>query len=45
MYNTFYINDVFSHVNNVKVKMFADDCVLYHSDVCWPRIYNPTQRK
>ena len=31
----FYINDVFTHIdNNVRMLMFADDCVLYKSDIC-----------
>ena len=25
--------------------MFAGDCVLYYSDVNWPRIYNPLQER
>ena len=31
----FYINDVFMHIDNdIRVMMFADDCVLYKSEMC-----------
>ena len=29
----YYINDLFSKIENVSVKMFAEDCVLYYSNV------------
>ena len=30
----FYINDVFAHIDNdINIMMFADDCVLYKSDI------------
>ena len=41
----FYINDVFMHINeNVKMLMFADDCVLYKSDICCDHILECLQR-
>ena len=35
----FYINDVFDCIDrNINMMMFADDCVLYKSDLCCDRI-------
>ena len=35
----FYINDVFTRIDNdIKMMMFADDCVLYKSDICADRV-------
>ena len=31
----FYINAIFVEINDVKIKMFADDCVLYKSGKRW----------
>ena len=39
----FYINDLFDAIKNVKVKMFADDCVLYAQGPTWQSIYTPLQ--
>ena len=39
----FYINDIFAKITNVKVKMFADDCVLYKSGMTWHDVYQPLQ--
>ena len=35
----FYINGVFDMIDNVEVKMFADDCVLYKSGDSWNDIH------
>ena len=35
----FYINAVFDAIHDVKIKMFADDCVLYRSGVRWEDVY------
>ena len=41
----FYINDVFSRIdNNLRMMMFADDCVLYKSDICCDRILECLQK-
>ena len=32
----FYINDIIYAVNHVKMRMFADDCILYYSGNNWP---------
>ena len=34
----FYINDITSVINNVKINMYADDCVLYSSGNDWNRM-------
>ena len=39
----FYINGVFEQITDVKIKMFADDCVLYKSGVNWENVYTPLQ--
>ena len=39
----YYINEVFNRIENVRVKMFADDCVLYYSDVNWPNVHHRLQ--
>ena len=39
----FYINDMFKYLNNVKVLMFADDCVLYKSGKDWNVVKNCLQ--
>ena len=39
----YYINDVFNRILNVNIKMFADDCVLYYSDVNWHIIHQRLQ--
>ena len=39
----FYINAIFDEITNVKIKMFADDCVLYKSGVYWNDIRNSLQ--
>ena len=39
----FYINAIFDEINNVKIKMFPDDCVLYKSGVYWNDIRNSLQ--
>ena len=35
----FYINAIFSKIPDVKIKMFADDCVLYKSGVLWNDVH------
>ena len=41
----FYINDVFAHINNsIRVMMFADDCVLYKSELCGTAIMRNLQK-
>ena len=40
----FYINDIFTIIPDVKIKMFADDCVLYKSGIVWNDIHEPLQR-
>ena len=40
----FYINAVFAKITDVKVKMFADDCVLYKSGPLWNDIHTPLQK-
>ena len=41
----FYINDIFAHIDdNTQMIMFADDCVLYKSDVCCDRIMITLQK-
>ena len=40
----FYINDLFRHVKDVDILMFADDCVLYKSGKNWGLIFNELQR-
>ena len=40
-----YINDVFMHIDNdVKMMMFADDCFLYKSNICYDRILECLQK-
>ena len=39
----FYINEIFRFVENVKIMMFADDCVLYKSSISWDDIHQPLQ--
>ena len=39
----FYINDLFNLVPNVRVKMIANDCVLYTKGPNWQSIYPPLQ--
>ena len=39
----FYINAVFKEITNVKIKMFADDCVLYKSGINWENVHYPLQ--
>ena len=40
----FYINELFRHITNVKVLMFADDCVLYQSGNSWGPVRNSLQK-
>ena len=41
----FYINDVFMQINDdIKIMMFADDCVLYKTDSCCDRILSCLQK-
>ena len=40
----FYINGIFDTIKDVKIKMFADDCVLYKSGARWEDIHAPLQR-
>ena len=40
----FYINDIFEIITDVKIKKFADDCVLYKSGAKWGEVYDPLQR-
>ena len=41
----FYINDVFTRIDgDIRMMMFADDCVLYKNDVCCDRILECLQR-
>ena len=35
----FYINDLFKEIENVKIMMFADDCVLYCRGNSWDDIH------
>ena len=37
----FYINAIFDNIFDVKIKMFADDCVLYKSGPNWNFIHDP----
>ena len=39
----FYMNELFKYIGNVKVVMFADDCVLYESGKRWDTIHNSLQ--
>ena len=39
----FYINDVFKEIDNVKIMMFADDCVLYCRGNSWGDIHYKLQ--
>ena len=39
----FYINDIFTKMPDVKIKMFADDCVLYKSGIFFNDIHGPLQ--
>ena len=39
----FYINAIFDKITDVKIKMFADDCVLYKSGNHWNDIRDPLQ--
>ena len=39
----FYINGIFDIIKDVKIKMFADDCVLYKSGARWDDIHAPLQ--
>ena len=40
----FYINELFKYIKDVKVVMFADDCVLYKSGKYWDPIYQQLQQ-
>ena len=40
----FYINEIFRYINDVKVTMFADDCVLYKTGDTWDDVKGPLQR-
>ena len=40
----FYINAIFANIKDVKIKMFADDCVLYRSGIAWNDVHGPLQR-
>ena len=40
----FYINELFRYITDVKVLMFADDCVLYENGRSWNEIYVLLQR-
>ena len=40
----FYINEIFTAITNVKVLMFADDCVLYKRGGTWGDVHEPLQR-
>ena len=40
----FYINDLFDKISNVKIKMFADDCVLYTGGPTWQKIHTEMQK-
>ena len=40
----FYINDLFRHVRDVNILMFADDCVLYKSGKNWGPIQEALQQ-
>ena len=40
----FYINDVFKEIDNVKIMMFADDCVLYSKGHSWVDIHYDLQK-
>ena len=40
----FYINAIFEKITDVKIKMFADDCVLYKSGPIWNDIRGPLQQ-
>ena len=40
----FYVNTIFNEITDVKLKMFADDCVLYNSGVIWNEVHGPLQR-
>ena len=39
----FYINELFRYITDVKVMMFADDCVLYKRGENWDDIYGSLQ--
>ena len=39
----FYINDIFECTKNVKMSLFADDCILYLSGNNWPNIHAKMQ--
>ena len=41
----FYINDVTSVINNLKINMYADDCILYTSGNDWNRMIRTIQPK
>ena len=40
----FYINELFKHIKDTKVLMFADDCVLYKSGKLWGPIREDLQQ-
>ena len=40
----FYINDCIYRLKNVKISMFADDCILIYSGNNWPNIHNIMQK-
>ena len=39
----FYINKLFTNINDVKIMMFADDCVLYKNGKNWDDVHQPLQ--
>ena len=39
----FYINDITSVIHNLKINMYADDCILYISGNDWNRMMQKTQ--
>ena len=42
--STFWqLNDLFNEIRNVKIKMFADDCVLYTEGPTWKYVYPSLQ--
>ena len=34
----FYINDIIRNVGDLRVNMFADDCLIYHIGNIWGRL-------
>ena len=35
----FYINEIFRYIDNVNIKMFADDCVIHKSGNSWENVH------